>query len=212
MTGSTGAKGVTGNTGAKGVTGSSGAKGVTGNTGAKGVTGNTGAKGVTGSTGAKGSTGPTGAQGAQGLGSWDTIVNTTADRGTSNAAATAVPDLTVAVSASSVYEFEAVLFINNSAAGGSKFAIGGPAAALPYAFYQGETATGTGAVSATNTLAALDGTAFATTTGVDHVVVIKGTMKVGGTAGNLTIDQARVTGGSTATVRAGSVLKVRKVM
>jgi hypothetical protein len=90
--------------------------------------------------------------------------------------------------------------------------VGGPLGALPYAFYEGETATGTGAVSATNTLATLDSTAFGTTIGVDHVVVIKGTMKVAAAAGNLIIDQARVTGGSTATVRAGSVLKVRKVM
>ena len=112
--------------------------------------------------------------------------------------------------ANSVYEFEAVLFVNASTANGAKYAVGGPAGALPYAFYSGETATGTGAVAATNTLAALDGTAFATTTGVDHVVIIKGIEKVAATAGNLTIMQARATGG-TVTVRQGSVLKVRKV-
>jgi len=73
-------------------------------------------------------------------------------------------------------------------------------------------ATGTGAISATNTLSTLDGTAFSTTTGVNHIVIVKGTMTTGATAGSLTIQQARVTAGSTATVRRGSVLKVRKVL
>jgi hypothetical protein len=140
------------------------------------------------------------------------MVNTTADRTTTNVAATDVPDLSVAVSANSVYEFEAVLVMNNTAAGGSKFAVGGPAAALPYAVYWGETATGTGAISATNALSTLDATAFGTTAAVNHIVIVKGTMTTGANAGNLTIQQARVTGGSTATVRKGSVLKLRKVL
>lgn len=161
-------------------------------------------------TGPQGPQGLQGTQGVSGASSWDTIVKTAADRATTNASATDVPDLLVALLANSVYEFEAVLRVASSSTAGCKYAVQFSAAgASAYAVYTGATAATTAAVTATNALNTLDATAFVAAA-IDALVHIRGLVFTGANAGNFTIQQGKVTNG-TATVRANSLLKVRKV-
>lgn len=176
-----------------------------------GIVGNI--KGPTGSTGSQGIQGIQGIQGPQGtagLNAWDTIARTTIDRTTTNLTATDVPDLTAALTANTVYEFEAVLQVASSSTAGCKYAVNYSAAgATAFAVYSGAVTATTAGVTATNALATLDATAFVAAV-IDGEVIVKGTVRVGANAGNLTIQQAKVTSG-TATVRSNSILKVRKI-
>lgn len=154
--------------------------------------------------------GPIGTTGAQGTSAFDSVVQTSQDRATTNTTATDVPDLSIALEASSVYEFEAILRVASSSTAGCKYAIQFSAAgAAAYAIYTGATAATTAAVTATNALNSLEATAFIAAA-IDGLVVIRGLVFTGVNPGNFTIRQAKVTSG-TATVRANSTLKVRKV-
>jgi len=160
--------------------------------------------------GPKGDTGNTGNIGPAGTSAFDSVVKTSQDRATSNATATDVPDLSIALLANSAYEFEAILRAASSSSAGCKYAVQFSAAgASAYAVYTGATAATTAAVTATNALNSLEATAFLAAA-IDGLVVIRGLIFTGANAGNLTIQQAKVTSG-TATVRANSTLKVRKV-
>lgn len=141
---------------------------------------------------------------------WSAIARTTADRSTTSLTAVDVPDLSVALEADSVYEFEAVLRVNSSSTAGCKYAVQFSAAlATAYALYMGATSATVAAISATNALNTLEATAFCAVA-ADVEVVIKGHIYTGANPGNFTIQQAKVTSG-TAIVRANSVLKVRKI-
>lgn len=154
--------------------------------------------------------GPTGTTGQAGASAWDSIVKTSQDRATTNTSATDIPDLSVALLANSAYEFEALLRAASSSTAGCKYAVQFSAAgAAAYAVYTGATAATTAAVTATNALNTLEATAFIAAA-IDGMIVIRGLIFTGANAGNLTIQQAKVTNG-TATVRANSILKVRKV-
>jgi hypothetical protein len=195
---------VKGDTGDTGATGSQGVKGDPGATGSQGTQGTQGIQGIQGIQGATGSTGPAG------LNAWDTIARTTADRATSNLTATDVPDLTAALLANTVYEVEAVLRAASSSSAGCKYAVNFSAAgASAYVAYSGALIATTGGITATNALATLDATAYLVAA-IDGVVILKGIVAVGANPGNFTVQQAKVTSG-TATVRANSVLKVRKI-
>lgn len=139
-----------------------------------------------------------------------TTVTTSQDRQTSNLTATDVPDLAIDLLANTKYEFEAVLEVNSSSAAGNKYAMNFSAAgASIYALYTGAVLATSAAVSSTNALATLDATAFITYSG-DGEVVIKGHVITGANAGQVRVQQAKVTSGN-AIVRAGSLLRVRKV-
>lgn len=138
------------------------------------------------------------------------IVKTSQDRQTSNLTPTDVPDLAVDLLANTKYEFEAVLQANSSSAAGNKYAVNFSAAGSAiYAIYVGALLATTAAQSATNAVATLTAAAFLTYSG-DGEVVIKGHIATGANPGQLRIQQAKVTSGN-AIVRAGSVLKVRKI-
>jgi hypothetical protein len=139
-----------------------------------------------------------------------TTVKTSADRTTSNLTATDVPDLAIDLLANTKYEFEASLQVNSSSAAGNKYAMNFSAAGgAIYASYVGHLLATTLATSATNALASLSAATFITYAG-DGEVIIKGHVTVGANAGQIRVQQAKVTSGN-AIVRAGSVLKVRKV-
>jgi hypothetical protein len=143
-------------------------------------------------------------------GAWDTVVFTTADH-TASTSQIDVPELTVALAASSVYEFEAMLQINSTTSAGMKLAFAFSAAgATGQAVYTGSTTT-TAAAVCSNLIAIGSTQAWMTigTGGNDGTVVVKGWITTGANTGNLTIQQFKVTSG-TATVRKGSVLKVNK--
>jgi hypothetical protein len=213
-TGPAGAKGDTGATGATGPQGSAGTNGSDGATGPKGdtgSTGSTGAQGIQGIQGIQGATGSTGAAGTNGI-DWGAMVSTTAQRDTTNLTATDIPDLSAALLASHTYEFEAVLTVQSSSAAGCKCAVNFSASgAAAQAIYTGMTsATAVGNI-ATTALATLEGTAFVAVATTPAVIVIKGFIKTGVNAGNLTIQQAKVTSG-TASVFAGATLKTKQVV
>jgi hypothetical protein len=144
------------------------------------------------------------------LGAYDSILRTTADRTTTNLTATDVPDLIAALLANSTYEFEALLQAASSSTAGCKYSVNYSASgATAYVVYVGATSATTAGMAATNALATLSATAFIAVA-ADAEVWITGHVKTGANAGNLTIQQAKVTSG-TATVRINSVLKVRKI-
>lgn len=219
--GEDGAAGPKGDTGDQGPQGAAGPQGDTGPQGTQGVAGPAGPKGDTGDAGPQGATGPqgsqgpqgiqgaTGPQGAAGLG-WTTIVQTTAERSTGNTIATDITDLTVALTANKIYEFEAVLLMNSSSTAGVKAGIGftQTPSAISWTFLaEGSTTLISGAQHALG----LEATAFGTVgSGADVVCVIRGMIRVGASGGNLTAQQAKVTSGTCLT-RIGSSLKTRLV-
>lgn len=120
-----------------------------------------------------------------------------------------MPDLTAALLANSTYEFEAVLRAASSSTAGTKYAVAFSAAgATAFPIFVGQTAATTVAQVAA-ALGALEGTVFLAAV-IDGLIYIKGIITTGANAGNLTVQQAKVTSG-TATVRAGSILKVKKI-
>jgi hypothetical protein len=136
---------------------------------------------------------------------------TTASRPTTATTATNVPDLSVALLASSTYEFEIVLRAASSTTAGNKYAINFSAASsTAQAIYTGMTTATAVGVIATTALATLEGTVFLAVV-ADGVIFVKGFIVTGVNPGNFTAQQAKVTSG-TATVYAGSSLKIRKTV
>lgn len=143
-------------------------------------------------------------------GGWDAAVRTTADRNTTSNTAVNVPDLSVLLDPNSTYEFEAVLQVASSTAAGCQYAVQFSAAgAFAFSLYTGTTGATTAGMCSTSVLNSLSSTVFVAAV-LDGEVVIKGHVITGANPGNFTIQQAKVTGG-TATVRANSVLKTRRV-
>jgi hypothetical protein len=218
-----GPQGLTGAAGATGAQGPQGIQGATGSTGAQGAKGDTGATGSAGANGAQGIQGPAGADGAQGIqgtqgiqgaagaAMWDNTVTTTADRSTGNTTATDIADLSVALAANKLYEFEAVLVFNSSSTAGCKAAINYSVAGAIASWFAQAEGSATIIQTAQHTLNTLSATAFATVgSGSDVICYIRGFIKTGANAGNLTAQQAKVTSG-TSIVRKNSLLRVRLV-
>jgi hypothetical protein len=215
--GPTGSKGSTGATGPKGPTGPTGTAGATGPTGPTGTAGATGPTGPTGTAGATGPTGPTGTAGATGPTGptgpgYVFALVTTADATTTGQALANVAGLTFATAANSTYEFEAVLLATVSAVTtGVKYGVNhsGAGATLAAQIIGSSTSTAMQGeqLAALNTATAL---AYLTTSAMSGAVRIKGILKTGANAGNLTIQFLKVTSG-TATVKINSFLKVLKI-
>jgi hypothetical protein len=143
-------------------------------------------------------------------GGWDAAVRTTVDQSTTSLTAVDVPGLSVLLDPNSTYEFEAVLQVASSTAAGCKYAVQFSAAGgFAFTLYTGTTSATTAAVDSTSTLNTLTATAFVAAV-LDGEVIVKGHVIVGANPGTFTIRQAKITAG-TATVRANSVLKTRRV-
>lgn len=113
-------------------------------------------------------------------------------------------NLAFAVAANTYYAFTATLILSPAVAGGTKFAISGPAGALPLVGATGvTTATGNVVMDSITALATLT-TAFSTS--LAGAVRISGGISVAGTAGTITLQFASGTNGNTSTIKAGSVL------
>lgn len=213
-TGDTGPQGATGSQGAQGPQGATGPKGDTGDTGPQGPQGTAGATGPQGAQGIQGIQGATGATGSQGPSMWDTEVKTTADHtgistSATNVAPASGPALTIALSAASVYEFEAILIIasSSSTAGiNAGCAYSGTITTLgQITSGESSSAGALGASHASGPTAAVYATAAAT----NMLVWVKGWVRTNG-AGNLTAQLKKVTS-NTASCLSGSVLRVRKL-
>lgn len=142
---------------------------------------------------------------------WDSTVVTSADRSTTNLTATDIPDLSIALAANKMYEFEAVLVFNSSSVAGSKVAINYSVAGAITSWFAFAEGSATLIQTGQHTLATLSATAFATVgSGSDVLCYVRGFLKTGANAGNLTAQQAKVTSG-TSIVRKNSLLRIRLV-
>lgn len=144
---------------------------------------------------------------------WDSITTTTADATTTGQALVDVTGLTAPVDAASTYEFEAVLQVVASAdANGMQVGVNATQTPVTVvAEVTGNTATTTAAavvIVAANTATA----SFNTTSAGKGLIRIRGFVVTHATlASVLSIQHLKATAG-TSTVKAGSSLKVRKVV
>ena len=148
------------------------------------------------------------------VGGWDSVVFTTADRATTNSTLTDIPDLSVALAINSWYEFEALLWMDSSTTAGGRVAHAYSAAGA-IGGCNGDGALNPASSNTTwhTQLGAAGGTSASivlTTASTKGAVFLKGFVVTGANAGNLTIQQLKITSGTITTYK-GSVLKVRKV-
>jgi hypothetical protein len=141
-----------------------------------------------------------------------TIVTVTgSDATTTGQSLVDVTGLSVALSASSTYEFTAVLYTTTSAdASGTRYGINFSAAgstlgAVSLTGSRSSTSANTEPLTALNTSTG----SYMTTSGQSGAVTINGMITTGANAGNLTIQHLKITSG-TSTVKIGSYLKVTK--
>lgn len=147
--------------------------------------------------------------GVGGAGYWDGSVEVTGiDAQTGNTTATNVTGLTFSALANNTYEIEAVLITNSSSAAGMDVGVNYSVAG---ATLTGLTTSATNSTGGVVGLAALGTPVLANSSNnVDGITVIRAFVKTGATAGNVTIQHAKVTSG-TSTVRLSSVLKWKKM-
>ncbi len=210
--GATGAQGPKGDTGDVGPTGATGPQGETGPTGPQGETGPQGPTGLTGPQGPTGLTGPTGPQGTAGENGW-TFVALSAD--VADTTATAVDTLlSFTPLANSIYLVEAVLpFTTAASSTGLRWFFLPPTTGTSWSTascYTPTTATagarregimGNPPLASSNAGVAQTWTASG-----------QGYFATGGTVvGPLVVRFATSAAGSAATIRAGAILRYRKV-
>lgn len=142
---------------------------------------------------------------------WDAIYQVLADFGTPKTSLTDIPNLSHAALADSIYEIEAVCRVQSSDSAGLKvgwnFSAAGGTGRLMFACSNN---------SGINL--GVDIVAVATASGIhsneantDHLVFAKGYAKTAANAGNITLQIMKQTSG-TATIFAGSIMKVRKLL
>jgi trimeric autotransporter adhesin len=149
------------------------------------------------------------ANGTGGSGYWDSSVAVSgSDVTTTNTTATDITGLTFSALANSVYEIDAVIWTNSSSAAGMNVGVGYSAAGATLVAEATSVTTGTGGVTGLTTL----GTPVIANSAnnVDGTCVVRGFVKTGANAGNITMQHSKVTSG-TSTVRTGSVFKVKKL-
>lgn len=133
----------------------------------------------------------------------------TADRTTTGQALADIADLSLALLASSTYEFEAILMVASSSTAGNQYGVQFSAAgATVEAMISGTLAAAT---SRADRIAALNtATAAYVTSGAAGGIRVSGIIVIGANAGNLTLRHLKVTSG-TSTVRAQSYMRAIKI-
>lgn len=144
---------------------------------------------------------------------WDTEVKTTADHtgistSATNVAPASGPALTVALLATSVYEFEALLIVDSSSTAGLN--VGAAYSGTITTVAQETIGEGSGTfVGAASHASGPTGGAYAVVATTKVMVRIRGWIRTNG-AGNLTAQLKKLTSG-TAGCYAGSVIRARKL-
>jgi len=194
-TGATGAQGIQGSIGPQGPTGAQGAQGIQGVTGATGPTGAQGIQGATGATGAIGAAGPTGATGATGT------AGATGPQGiqglTGATGATGVTGATGATGQTGTAATVSVGSVTTGAAGSLASVTNAgtsSAAILDFTIPQGVT----GATGATGAAGAVQSVTAGTVN--NSAAAGAGTLTIGGTAANPTININFPSGGGSGSV------------
>ena len=140
---------------------------------------------------------------------WDTFVQVASDFVSSGTTQQTITGLSYAVLANTKYEFEVVLTGQASDTAGVQFGVFFSAAGSTGSYVGiGGTTTTTSAYGG-NVTGTQSGAVFWTETAVEKSVFYKGIISIGANAGNITVDLTKQTSG-TATVRAGSILKIKK--
>ena len=200
-------------TGNVGATGPTGANGTNGAAGAQGIQGVTGPSGTNGATGATGQTGDAGATGATGTNDWTSYSVTGSNfTRTATSLANITGLVTGTLTASTLYEFEAVLYCSTSAVTtGVEFGVNCTGSgANAYAVYTGAATSITGATTSTATLNTAESTAFLTSSAASGVIISKGVFNSGTGSPVFSLQGLKVTSG-TLTVFVGSTLRIRKM-
>jgi len=141
---------------------------------------------------------------------WELEAAITADFSTASLTAVSVTGLKVTLPANSLWEFECVMVMNSSDASGVKQAVSGPAGSALSCLFEGE-ANNSFPGTAQHGVGTLSANALGTVGAANDVIgIVKGFMKVAGTAGDLQMQFAKVTAG-TGIVRAGSILRARRL-
>lgn len=217
--GSTGAQGPKGDTGDTGATGTDGAPGAQGVQGVKGDTGDTGAtgaagsqgiqgiqgiQGLTGNTGSTGSAGSNGTDGTNGLG-WAARAIKTADQTLIGTSFATVTGLDLALMANKSYAFEFGLVCDSDATTtGIDVSITGPASPTSL-YYTAEHWTTATAKAFRGATAYDDNAANTGSNGATRkLFIVKGVIRNGANAGNLSPRAKREAVGTGPNVRAGS--------
>lgn len=207
--GATGPQGATGAAGPQGAAGATGPQGVAGATGPQGVKGDTGATGATGAAGATGATGPQGIQGVPGTPAFDVEALMSLETTTAQIM-TDAPSSAIALLANSRYEFEATLDVTTSAVTtGVQYALHFTGALVALQCILIGTLTTTGVITSALAFPDTASATFLTTASQRGTIIIRGTIIVGATGGNLTVRHQKVTSG-TSSILAGSRMRARK--
>lgn len=203
--GPAGATGATGAQGVQGVKGDKGDKGDTGNTGAQGTQGIQGIQGTAGSAGATGAAGTNGTNGTNGLGYAARAIKTSADQVLIGSTFATVTGLDMAVAANTNYMFEYWILADvDATTTGVDVAVSGPANPTQIA-YECEVYTSATATAKTSATAYDANSANANSAGAaQRWYKVKGVLRNGANAGNLSARIKREAVGTGPNVRAGS--------
>lgn len=142
---------------------------------------------------------------------WDAAPNVANDftsDGTTNQQS--VTGLTFSALANSKYEVESVLVGQCTGAAGTFFAVSFSAAGATGSFLVGGSAATNTVVSTGNLIGTATTTVHWTSATTDECVLIKSIVIIGANAGNITVDVKKSTSG-TVTIKAGSMMKIRKL-
>lgn len=204
-----GPKGDTGNTGSAGPTGPMGSTGPVGPAGPAGLVGPTGPAGQTGATGPIGPAGPAGANGV----AWTAVLRQASDATQATAAFNTTQGPVFNFEANATYVVELFLLMRSSlVTAGFRFALDTSVAVTAVGLTFNHVLANTGTITAGQSRA--DATATGLSSGVDTInvdtpVIGSGVLVTAGTLGT-----ARLVFGpevaATATLRAGSVMRVHK--
>ena len=141
---------------------------------------------------------------------WDLETLLAAEFSTASLTPVNITNLKLALPASSLWEWEAVLLLNSSDTSGLKIAVNGPAGATLSYWVAGD-ANNNFPGSAQHGLATLITNALGTVgTGSDVICAASGFFKLAGTAGDLQMQLAKVTAG-TAVARVASLVRARRI-
>jgi hypothetical protein len=154
---------------------------------------------------------PWGTGAAGGVGSWDTVAVLATQQDSTSTSAVDIPGLTAALLANTMYEFDILLEVQSSSGAGLRTGINFSAAGAAAEHYWAGLQTATAANQAVGiTLGTTPNQAWMAVATTPGVVKGWGVIRVGPNAGNLTVQQQKVTSG-TGSILVGSQLKVRKI-
>lgn len=153
----------------------------------------------------------TGGGGATAVGGWDTVAVLATQQDSTGTGVMDVPGITVALAANTMYEFEVLAELLSSSGAGLRLGLSFTGAGAATSQYWSGAQTATGANQTVTTAFAPPSQAWAAVATTPLIVMGKGFVHVAAAAGNLGLQQQKITSG-TGSVMPGTQLKVRKIV